>query len=207
MDAELALLALAYLRSRKEAKPVQKSEEVVEVAKSFTVTKAWSDSDGNVAVEGWISTEDRDIQKDIVAPETFSDALPSYMQRGGPLSIEHQMKAWPIGHVQKAALVRNGAIFAEASHPSDPADFEHFPGNGTGVYGRAVINDPQAGDQVMKGNIRGFSWVGSVKAVPLSDGGLRYSKVVAWRETTVSAYPVNQSAAIIAAGKDNHPNV
>jgi hypothetical protein len=201
VETEIALLlGLAYLRSQQpaEAKKAEPVEEVIEVAKSYTITKAWPGPDGTVNTEGWISTEDRDVEKDIVPPESFDEALPSYMQRGGPLSIEHQMKAWPIGHVQKAALVRNGAIFAEASHPSDPADFEHFPGNGTGVYGRAVINDPDAGAQVLKGNIRGFSWVGAVKAIRLPDGGRRYTKVVAWRESTVTAYPVNQSARMIA---------
>jgi hypothetical protein len=108
----------------------------------------------------------------------------------------------PIGHVQRAALVRDGHIFSEVAHPSDPADFQHFPGSGTGVYGRCVVNDPAAGSQVMKGNVRGFSWTGRVKIRPLPDGGREFTTVEAMRETTIAAYPINPTAAFTAASKE-----
>jgi hypothetical protein len=119
-----------------------------------------------------------------------------------PLSYEHRLKAAPVGHVQKAALVRDGRIFFESDHPTDPHPFEHFPGRGTGVYGRAVVNDAQAGAQVMKGNIGGFSWTGRVLRRPLPDGGHEFTSVEVMRETTIAAYPINPDAAIVAASKE-----
>jgi hypothetical protein len=119
-----------------------------------------------------------------------------------PLSSEHAMKSLPIGHGQHIALVRDGHVFAEATHPTDKADFEHFPGTGTGVYGRYVITDPQHAAQVLKGNIGGFSWVGNLKEYePLPGGGRRFlpDSIQPWLESTVAAYPVNGKAILLAA--------
>lgn len=207
MASNLSRIALLYLLSQKPvtdepAVKAQVVEEYAEVSKSFEVIKAWQDQTGNVVVEGWISTNSRDYQNERVQPEKFQAALPSYMARMAPLSYEHAMKPAPVGHVQKAALVRDGHIFFEADHPTDSHPFEHFPGRGTGVYGRAVVNDPQAGAQVMKGNVGGFSWTGRVKRIPLPDGGHEFTSVEVMRETTIAAYPVNPDAAIIAAAKE-----
>ena len=50
-------------------------DEGIPVAKSMLVTKSWSDArTGDVYIEGWVSTEARDQQKDIVPPEAFSGA-------------------------------------------------------------------------------------------------------------------------------------
>lgn len=188
-----------------EAGEVKKATEPDEdeefyVAKALTIQKAWTDESGDTHIEGWISTDDRDMERDEVPPEAFAPSLQGYMALGAPLTINHRLNQWPVGHVQKAALVRDGRILAEASHPSDPADFQHFPGTGTGVYGRAVINDPTAGQQVMKGNVRGFSWVGKVTQVErLPGGGRRFLKVSDWRETTIAAFPINTKSVFVAA--------
>lgn len=172
------------------------------VAKAMTIEKAWAGDDGTATIEGWVSTDAQDQEKDVVPPEAFRRALPAYAGRRMPLSSEHQMKALPIGHGQRVALVRDGHIFAEAAHPSDPADFEHFPSSGTGVYGRYVINDPAHAESVLKGNIGGFSWVGQLREYePLPGGGRRFTpdSVDPWLETTVAAYPINGSAVLLAA--------
>lgn len=206
MDTKLRLALLAYLADQHttsgDTSKAEVEEEFAEVSKAVEVVKAWQDTTGNVIVEGWISTNARDLEKDRVQPEKFQAALPSYMARMAPLSYEHRLKPAPVGHVQKAALVRDGHIFFEADHPTDSAPFEHFPSRGTGVYGRAVVNDPQAAMQVMKGNIGGFSWTGRVKRIPLPDGGHEFTSVEVMRETTIAAYPINPDAAIIAAAKE-----
>jgi hypothetical protein len=211
MDTKLLAAALAWMAEKQtpvETAPAMKAEveEYAEVSKSFEVIKAWRLDTGSVLVEGWISTNSRDYQNEQVQPEAFQTALPSYMARMAPLSYEHNMKPAPVGHVQKAALVRDGRIFFEADHPTDSAPFEHFPGRGTGVYGRAVVNDPSAAGQVMKGNVGGFSWTGRVKRIPLPDGGREFTSVEVMRETTIAAYPVNPDAAIIAAAKETNSN-
>ena len=202
---KLALLYLLEKHQSSEADSVKATpveEEIAEVSKAIEVVKAWPGPNGSVVVEGWISTPTRDIQGDKVEPEAFQKSLPSYMARMAPLSYEHQYNKPPVGHVQKAALVRDGKIFFESEHPTDSAPFEHFPGRGTGVYGRAVVNDPGAAAQVMKGNIGGFSWTGRVLRVPLPKGGFDFTSVEAYRETTIAAYPVNPDAAIVAASKE-----
>lgn len=184
----------------------------IPVAKSMLVTKSWSDPrSGDVYIEGWVSTEARDQQKDIVPPEAFSSALPEYMARYAPLTTEHrlypnirkgQLEQYPVGHMQRIALVRDGQVLQEAVHPTDPAEFEHFPGFGTGAYGRGVINDSQAANQVVKGNMAGFSWIGRLKEYEvLPDGGKRYTRIDPMMETTLSAFPVNPTARLVAQGR------
>lgn len=190
----------------KEESDSKKGEELIEVAKSLPIMKSWS-SGGITYIEGWISTPALDIEKDRVQPEAFQKAMDPYFTLGAPLTSEHQMKPmpergvyirYPVGHIQKAALVRDGHIFKEASHPTDSADFEHFPGMGTGVYGRSALTDPLAAEQVAKGNVRGFSWVGRVKTKPLPGGRYDFTEVVAWQESTIAAFPINQEATILA---------
>jgi hypothetical protein len=173
-------------------------EEInAEVTKSMMIQKSWSDGDGRTLIEGWISTEAQDLQKDIAPPEAFLGAVDGYMALGAPLTSEHQTKNYPVGHMQRVAMVRNGQILKAGTHPVDPADFEYFPASGTGVYGRGVIDDPIASAQVAKGNVRGFSWIGMVRtAVKLPGGGLRFTKIEPWRESTITAFPVNQAARL-----------
>jgi hypothetical protein len=172
----------------------------------LTIQKAWTDEPGLTHIEGWISTEERDIQRDIAPPEAFLPAVDGYMALGGPLTSEHQMKPkgkdltrYPIGHMQQVAIVRDGTVLKSAQHPTDPADFSFFPDSGTGVYGRGVIDDPLASSQVAKGNVRGFSWVGIVRtAERLPGGGMRFKKIDPWRESTIAAFPVNPTARFTA---------
>lgn len=180
------------------------------VSKAFVqpeafIQKAWLGEDGSTYIEGWISTPDRDLQKDIVEPEAFSDAMERYFRVGAPVSSEHNTKNLPVGHLQKAAVVRDGQIVKATQHPDDAAEFEFFPGAGTGVWGRAKLTDATTGTAVKSGNVRGFSWIGlPTKTEPLPGGGRRFL-VTTWNETTVAAYPINQSAAIMAAKAFGNP--
>jgi hypothetical protein len=177
--------------------PVQKAINVV--SKSVHIEKAFEDGDGNTVIEGWASTEDRDIEKDVVPPECFVGALDEYMARKAPLSSDHDTRGYPIGHAQRIALVRDGAIFKSAVHPNDAADFEHFPSSGTGMYGRYVITDPAAASAVKKGNVGGFSWIGNLREyAPLPGGGRKFITVDPLRENTIAAYPVNGKAVLTA---------
>lgn len=182
---------------------VVKSQAVVTkahmVSGFFTVAKAW-DVNGVTHFESWVSTEHKDLDKDIVPPECFKGAIDGYARCYMPLSSEHNMQRLPVGHMQHVALVRDGQIFKAAKHPSDPADFEHFPGSGTGVYGLGVINTPSEAHAVAKGNLGGMSWIGRLKQYQnLPDGGKRYEIVDPWVECTLAAYPVNPNAVVLAA--------
>lgn len=167
------------------------------VAKSFYVAKSWSIGEVTY-IEGWVSTEDRDIEKDIVPPEAFATSMKGYFDRRAPLSSNHGTKKYPVGHLQKSALVRDGTVFAEFEHPTDPAPFEHFPAKGTGWYARGVLTDTDAASAVSKGNIGAFSWIGNLHTYqPLEDGGRKYLEVNPLLESTIAAYPVNPQAQII----------
>ncbi len=172
------------------------------LVKSFTISKAWINPDGSVSAEGWISTNAKDIERDIVEPESFALALPDYMSRGAPVSVEHNTKTIPIGQMKRAALVRDGRIFQEQF--IEPIPFQHFPNQGTGFYGLAVIYDPVAGTAVTKGLLTSFSWVGMPrKWESQSDGGRRFSEPGAidpLMEATVTAYPINTQARMLAGG-------
>lgn len=183
----------------------QKASSLI-VAKAMPIQKAWGLGNGDTIIEGWVSTEDEDQDKDIVPPEAFKASLPGYASRRMPLSSEHGLRNYPIGHGQRIALVRDGVVFAEASHPTDDGAFEHFPGSGTGVYGRFVVTEHQAADAVAKGNIGGFSWVGRV---PLYDRrasgkGRIFKQVDPWMESTIAAYPINHKAVLLGARFANH---
>ena len=178
--------------------PIQKA--INPVVKSFVIQKAFEAPDGEgTIIEGWTSTEDSDLEKDVVPPEAFQGSLDDYMARKAPLSSEHDTKGYPIGHAQRLALVRDGKIFKSAVHPDDPAEFEHFPSSGTGMYGRYIITDPTAAHAVKKGNVGGFSWIGNLKRYePLPGGGRRFLQVDPLRESTVAAYPINSKAVLLA---------
>lgn len=170
-----------------------------------TVQKAW-EADGKTYIEGWISTPERDLQGDIVEPEAFIPSMDRYFRVGAPLSSEHNIRKLPVGHVQKAAVVRDGNILKSANHPDEPnVEFEHFPATGSGIWGRAVITEAETGTAIKAGNVRGFSWIGDpVKKTPLPGKGSVFHEVNPWNETTVAAYPINQGAAVMAvkAGSD-----
>src|SRR5258708_11464269 len=78
-------------------------------------------ADGTLDAEGFISTPDKDIERDILEPEAFSgEGLTGYMKRGAPVSIEHGTKTLPIGFMHKARLVRNGQVLQDENNPKHP---------------------------------------------------------------------------------------
>ncbi len=179
---------------------------VVPIGKSFTGLKdglmlAVVNSDGSVDVEGWISTPMKDVEKDIMEPESFDPALHDYMQRGAPMSVEHGTKLLPVGFLQKAALDRDGKPMRTVDNPKHPAIEFRYPFEGkTGWYGRGNIYDPKAAMGVVKGTVSSFSWIGMPKEwEDLPDGGRRFSKpgsINPLLETTVTGYPINTSATM-----------
>ena len=170
------------------------------VGKTWLVEKAWLQSDGTLAIEGWVSTNHPDLEKDVVEPEAFyGETFESYYARSAPLSSNHDTDGYPIGHLQKGVLVRDGVIFQEEYHPTDPAEFTNYnpATKGTGWYGRGVITDERVASHVHKGNMGAFSWIGNLKAYePLVGGGKRYHTVDPLIESTVAAYPVNPKAVM-----------
>lgn len=191
-----------------KAKKASDQDEGVVVRKGFNpvsktwvdVKKAWTQEDGTVAIEGWVSTPDPDLEKDIVEPESFyGETFEEYYGRNAPLSSNHDTEGYPIGHLQKGVLVRDGVIFQEEYHPTDPAEFEFFDPNEkrSGWYARGVVNDERAARSVQKGNIGGFSWIGNLREYePIAGGGRRYHYVSPLLESTVAAYPVNPKAVM-----------
>jgi hypothetical protein len=175
-------------------------EHVVQKAFASMSLVAKAMESGLAVIEGWVSTPDRDLEKDVVEPEAFTSSIEGYASRGMPLSSEHNTTSYPVGHGQRIALVRNGSVFKSAEHPVDAAEFEHFPHAGTGVYGRFLITEPTASGAVQKGNVRGFSWIGKpAKTEPLPGGGRKMLVVEPWYESTIAAYPINSKATMVAA--------
>ena len=164
------------------------------------IVKSWTEegSDDQL-IEGWMSTPDRDLEKDITEPEAFAGGpLAGYFARSAPLSLEHGTDALPAGHLQRAAIIRAGTIIEQAAHPTDPADFTHLPGDGavSGVWVRARITEEPAKSAVRKGNVGGMSFIGNfTQYTPIPGGGKRYHKIDPLLESTVAAYPVNPKAA------------
>lgn len=174
---------------------------VVRKAFAEVVHKALLDN-GDTVIEGWVSTPQRDLQKDIVEPEAFLPVMDTYASLGMPLSSEHNTTAYPIGHGQRVAVVRDGKILKSSVHPDDEANFQYFPHTGSGVWGRYVITEAEASAAVYKGNVRGFSWIGiPIETEKLSGGGVRMTRLASWNESTIAAYPVNTGAVLAARNK------
>lgn len=183
------------------------------------IRKSWVADDGNTYFEGWVSPGDsKDSQKDLAPPECFANSIKGYYQRGAPISSNHDMQRYPVGHGQRTALIRDGHIFQEEVHPVDPAPFEFLEealASGdvqTGTYTRGALTESPAKDMVRKGNVRGLSWVGNVtKYEPLPGGGRKFIEVGTLWEQTVAAYPVHKDAAILIAkaysGLEEEPNM
>lgn len=163
------------------------------------IQKSWSEGEDQY-IEGWMSTPDRDIERDITEPEAFlGGPLADYFARSAPLSLEHGTDTLPAGHLQKAVILRDGNPLEEALHPSDPADFSHLPTTGSGVWVRGRLTDEPAKSAVRKGNVGGMSFTGNfTRYVPLPGGGKHFNQPGAINpllESTVAAYPVNPKAA------------
>ena len=177
------------------------------VAKPFAAIKSYPDESGEAhTIEGWLSTPDRDLEKDIVQPESFEGAMKGYFARRAPLSYEHHTDRLPAGHLNRAAIIRNGKVVSQVVHPSDPADFEHLSesiagtGTATGVYVRGTITDEKIRKSVGQGDLGSFSYIANVtKFRYLPGGGREFLEQDPWLESTVAAYPVNKNAVITVA--------
>jgi len=179
--------------------PIQKAF-LAGVYQPIMVSKAVLNSDGSTTFEGWMTTEHRDQEKDIVPPECFIGCMDAYMANMAPLSSEHNTNHLPVGHLQQLALVRDGQIFKATNHPTDGHAFEYFPNEGTGAFCRGIVNVESEAHAVAKGNLGGMSWIGTVsKYDALPGGGKRYIEVERLYETTLAAYPVNSHAIVRVA--------
>jgi hypothetical protein len=166
----------------------------------FEIQKSWGDDGQDCFYEGWLSTPKRDLEKDITEPEAFVPALESYFSRRAPVSVQHGTQFLPAGHLQKAVVLRNGKVLAEAEHPTDSADFEHLPTKGSGVWVRGRLTESPARDSVRKGNCGGMSFIAmATEYTPLAGGGRRITRLDPLQETTVAPYPVNAEAVIQVA--------
>lgn len=173
-------------------------------ATSGSISKAWVGDDEVLHIEGWMSTPDRDLEKDITEPEAFKGGpLANYFtDRSAPLSLDHNTTGLPVGHLQKAAILRNGTVLETANHPTDPAEFTHLPTSGSGVWVRGVITEEPAKSAVLKGNVAGMSFIGNfTRYEPLPGGGRRFLRIDPLVESTVAAYPVNTKAAFSTVQK------
>lgn len=159
------------------------------------IVKSWADGE-DIIIEGWMSTPARDLQKDITEPEAFQGGpLADYFARSAPLSLEHNLEAIPVGHLQKAAILRAGKVLETQAHPHDPSDFASLPTTGSGVWVRARVDNQEAKYQITKGNLAGMSFTGNFpRYAPLPGGGKRYLKADTLLESTIAAYPVNPTA-------------
>jgi hypothetical protein len=177
------------------------------VAKEFAAVKSFRAGDGEpLVIEGWLSTPDQDLEKDIVQPESFTKSMKGYFRRRAPLSYEHKTDRIPAGHLQRGAIVRDGQIITESTHPTDPHSFEHLQesmaetGTRTGVYVRGIITNEMVGKSVDQGDMGSFSYIANVtKFRYLPGGGREFLEQDPWIESTVAAYPVNQNAVITVA--------
>jgi hypothetical protein len=177
------------------------------LGKEWIITKAYDKPDGSVAIEGWISTPLIDMEKDILEPEAFQgEGLTNYFQKGAPISSEHNTTGYPVGYLQKAVLNRAGVgIIQEENNPRyDRAEFRFFDPLGTGWYGMGTIYEEKAANNVRKGTVGSFSWIGHPKTwEDRAGGGRRFSEKGAINpllEVTITAYPIN-TAAIMRIAK------
>ncbi len=203
--------AISYLlsKARKPGVPMGKS---FVFSSSLAMMKARVLDDGSIESEGWISKPNKDLDKDVLEPESFSPALKAYMDGGAPISVEHGTRYLPVGFLQKAVLVRDGTIIEAADNPlHDKAEFKYFDG-GTGWYGLANIYDQKAGLGVMKGTVRYFSWIGMPnrwKDQP--DGGRHFTdpgSIDPLIEVTLTGFPVNNQAVMrIAKAQGYSPEI
>jgi hypothetical protein len=181
------------------------------LAKEWLISKAYVREDGTLAVEGWISTPMRDLEKDIMEPESFSGvALYDYMQKGAPISTEHDTNGYPVGYLQKTTLVREGKVLQEETNPIQPGgDYRYFDPSMIGWYGLGTIDDEVAAKNILKGKVRSFSWIGMPRLFDkLPDGGRRFSQKGAINpllEVTVTAYPINTAAVMRIAKSYGYP--
>lgn len=175
------------------------------IQKSFDLTKAWRDHN-TTYIEGWLSTPTPDYEHHIIEPEAFLDAIESYFERRAPVSYIHDKATLPAGHLQKAALLRDGHVIKVSEHPTDPADFESLPATGSGVYVRGALTDPVVGASIKLGNTGGLSFTAKAQGETLPDGSKRFGKnaITHLIESTVAPYPVNPTA-VITLSKAEHP--
>ena len=194
MEIEQAL-EWVYMQIGKTA-PISKSVDIG----TGKVMKAVIQYDGTIRIEGFVSTNDPDIEGDILEPEAFSGkALTDYMQRGAPMSMEHQTKSLPVGYLTKSMLVRSGRPIQEEDNPKqEGSPFKYFNG-GTGWYATGVIYDKEAVKHVVKGTLSSFSWIGLPQEWEVVGKGRKFSapgSIHPLIETTVTAFPINTAATM-----------
>lgn len=174
------------------------------IAKSMLITKAYTREDGTIGIEGWTSTNDPDMERDVIEPESFGGiALTDYFQHGAPVSTEHDTDSYPVGHLLKSVLIRDGKIFQEEVNPHHERENFQFltdslTRKGTGWYSLGVIDEPKAIKQIAKRRVSSFSFIGMPKEWEnLPNGGRHFKKASSINpliEVTVSAYPINRNA-------------
>jgi hypothetical protein len=178
------------------------------IGKSWVIKKAWVNADGSVNVEGWVSTNIKDIEKDIMEPETFAGpTIKGYFDRGAPISTEHNTRDYPVGYMLKSALIREGDVFEQLDNTRYPKmDFRYFDEEATSItgwYGLGVIDDERAALAVAKGKLSSFSWIGMPRLwTPIPGGGRHFSQkggIDPLLEATITAYPINPTAIMRVA--------
>lgn len=169
------------------------------VVKAFSVTgeivKSWDVGDDAIW-EGWLSTPHMDREKDVTLPTAFVKPMDAYFSLRAPVSLEHDGKNIPIGHLQKAAVLVDGKVVKSAEHPTDPHDFEFLPLAGSGVWVRGIANEPLGIRAIRKGNVGGMSFIATATAEALPGGRYTYTNLDPWVESTIAAYPINPQAVI-----------
>lgn len=182
------------------------------LGKSWTIKKAWINEDGSVNVEGWVSTNNKDRERDIIEPEAFGDGtLDGYFDRGAPISCEHNTDDMPVGYMLKSALVRDGQVFHQINNTRHPtADFKYFDESekGTGWYGLGVIDEPRIAKAANSGKLSSFSFIGQIQSwTPLDDGGklFKAGDINPLLEATITAYPINPTAIMRIAKSYGYP--
>jgi hypothetical protein len=181
--------------------PVVKAGDLGEIFKS------WFPTDEEARFEGWLSTPTLDREQDITEPEAFISAAQNYFYRMAPLSVQHGTQYLPIGHLQKAAILRDGKVLADFSNPTDEEKFQDLPSQGSGVWVRGVVNEEPGLSALRKKNVRGMSYIAKARSKePLPGGRWRYTEFDPWVESTISAYPINNDAVIdVVKAYDNIP--
>jgi hypothetical protein len=151
----------------------------------------------NLNIEGWISTDKEDAEKDTVPPEAFGNAsLTDFFARGAPMSRDHNTNTSAVGYLLKAVLVRNGRVLQEENNSL----YERVPfladyGYGNGFYARGIVDDADTADKIRKGKIRGFSFIGRGRNVEtLPNGGRLIKAIDPLIEVTVGTWPINSEA-------------
>jgi HK97 family phage prohead protease len=138
---------------------------------SIPITKSLEQEDG-VLIEGYASTKDTDRQNEVFLPEAFEKSLPDYM--ANPVVLFNHKRDQVIGQTLEARTDSNGLAV------------------------KALITASPYKEQIMKGELRAFSWVGYGKQPTIqrgNDGAMtKVYKGAELFEISVVPIPVNPKA-------------